>query len=188
MGKLVDILDEFGKPTGRQGTADEVTTKGLWHGGVHGLIYTPNGSVIVQKRSSKIVFHPGKLDFSVGGFVDANETPLQAMIRETHEELGIVVPRSRVIFLGVFKYNHRWPSIGKIDRVFIYRYLIRLNRNSVDVRVQPSEVEWAKLIPLKEARKLVREGHDPSLGRLETTFSMYEHLLDDLATHLAVNG
>lgn len=184
MRALIDILNEQGQLTGRSTTIDEATNKGYWHLGAHAIIYTPSGSVIVQKRAHNMYFHPDMLDLSVGGFVNSHEAPEQAMIREIKEELGLSVTHSQLTPTGVTKYNHHWPSYRKVSRSFIYRYLVRVENEHIEIVTQPSEVAWAKFIPLNEVKLLLREGEVKSLGRLEPTFAYYREILEELEKKL----
>ena len=184
MQALIDILNDLGQPTGRKTTIDEATNKGYWHLGAHAIIYTPSGSVIVQKRAHNMYFHPDMLDLSVGGFVDSHETPEQAIIREIKEELGISVTHSQLTSTGVTKYNHHWPSYRKVSRSFIYRYLVRVENEHVKIVTQASEVAWAKFISMKEVKQLLRDGEEKTLGRLEPTFAYYREILEELEKKL----
>lgn len=60
------------------------------------ILYTPEGQYIMQQRSLKARYYPGKWDVTGGG-VNAGETPAQAAARETWEELGIKVDADSLI-------------------------------------------------------------------------------------------
>src|SRR5688572_3233038 len=87
---FVQILDETGRPIDHKATVEEATDQGLWHMGVHVIIWDKTtDTVVIQKRSPLIVFNPSRLDISVGGGVKRGESPEHAALREVHEELGI---------------------------------------------------------------------------------------------------
>jgi 8-oxo-dGTP pyrophosphatase MutT (NUDIX family) len=104
----IDIITRNNRRTGRISNPEDASNRGLWHRGVHVIIATPSGQLLVQKRSEDMIQHPGMLDIGVGGFVDSGETPEMAGIREVYEETGIKATTDQLIFLGVTKFNHRW--------------------------------------------------------------------------------
>lgn len=55
----------------------------------------PAGEILIVKPNYK----PGWN--LVGGFIDPDESPLQAAIRETHEETGLVIEPERLALLGL---------------------------------------------------------------------------------------
>jgi 8-oxo-dGTP pyrophosphatase MutT (NUDIX family) len=57
----------------------------------------PDGpGVLMIQRPTTMRAHPGQAAFP-GGKIDAGETPIEAALRETHEELGIDPARVRVV-------------------------------------------------------------------------------------------
>lgn len=59
---------------------------------------------IHQRHASKRVY-PGLWGIGIGGKVDANESPLQAAVRELQEESGIQVVPEALRFLGEYDWN-----------------------------------------------------------------------------------
>lgn len=70
------------------------TTQGA-HLGANAII-TCNGKLLLEKRRDCDLWG------LVGGGVKKQETPLQAIVREIHEELGIRVSAERITKLGVY--------------------------------------------------------------------------------------
>ncbi|CAN5411443.1 hypothetical protein BH09PAT4_BH09PAT4_01830 [soil metagenome] len=173
----IDIYNEQDQPLGKQSTIDTALHQGLWHRGVHVVFCSNDGMVVVQKRSRAMRMHPGQLDISCGGFVDTGETPEQAAVRETKEELGITISPSQLHFMSVYRLNHVWPKIGIHDRAFIYCYMVTLPISPAALVTQPEEVEWAKLITLARAQRLVRLHRLRRLGRIEPRYVFYRYLL-----------
>jgi len=68
----------------------------LLHPVVHLHLFNKTGELYLQKRSATKDIQPGKWDTSVGGHVSPGETPIEALRREAHEELGLnnLVPES----------------------------------------------------------------------------------------------
>ena len=70
------------------------------HPVVHLHILSPDGRILLQKRSMSKDIQPGRWDTAVGGHVDYGETVLEALHREVREELGIInfAPRQLVVY------------------------------------------------------------------------------------------
>ena len=89
MIELLDILDSKGEIIGKA-TRDECHNGSfLLHSVVHVFVFNDSGQLLLQKRSKNKEIQPGKWDTSVGGHISSDETLLQALERETEEELGI---------------------------------------------------------------------------------------------------
>src|SRR5579862_7129985 len=180
---LIDVLDASGNRTGRVAGIEEVTKKGLWRCGVHALVYNTHGDILVQKRSRRIIFDPDMLDVSFGGGVDAGEEPIEALVREAAEELGLRVKLGDVTFLGVSKYNHHWKTYGKIERTFRYNYLVCTDAEEGNLVVEASEVAWAKFLPLSTVKRLVSYGWSRPLGRLMPSYVYFRYLVRAFEIH-----
>ncbi|HXP91628.1 MAG TPA: NUDIX domain-containing protein [Fibrobacteria bacterium] len=86
--ELLDLVDVSGRVVGRA-TREQVHRDGLLHRAVHLLVWHPDGRLLLQKRSAAKACCPGLWDTSVGGHVAAGEDGLDAVLRESLEELGI---------------------------------------------------------------------------------------------------
>lgn len=62
----------------------------LIHRSVHILVLSPEGRLLLQKRSLRKDTQPGKWDTSVGGHVGFGQSYEEAARREAEEELGMV--------------------------------------------------------------------------------------------------
>ena len=77
------------------------------------------GKIFVVKRSLSCKHGPGLFDSSIGGHINARESPSYAIIREAKEELGINIPRvkeslnhiikdgtsNHLVFVYIIKHN-----------------------------------------------------------------------------------
>ena len=83
------IVDETGDVIGSATRGECHNGSKLLHPVVHLHVFNSKGEVYLQKRPEWKDIQPGKWDTSVGGHLDAGETPEQALVREVREELGI---------------------------------------------------------------------------------------------------
>lgn len=176
----IDIITRENELTGAISDPEEASNKGFWHRGVHVIVSTNDGFLLVQKRSSHAMKDPGKLDVSAGGFVDSGETPEQAAVREVQEETGLLLDETGLSLLSVTRYNHRWKygRRRKISRSIIYTYLARVDADKNAVTVpQKDEVEWIGFLPLKSVQWLVRRHFLKRFGYLMPTYSYYRKIL-----------
>lgn len=84
-----DIVDTDGTNIGEATRAECHAGTFLLHPVVHVFVFRPDGRLILQKRSLSKNIQPGKWDTSIGGHVHAGESPDDALLRESEEELGL---------------------------------------------------------------------------------------------------
>lgn len=130
----VDVVNEHNVVVG-QVTKAEAHEKGLLHRTVIAELLNSNGEWLLVKQSSDRQ-DAGKYVSPVGGHVRAGEQVVDALMRETREELGIVVSKSS--YVGKAIYNRR--TLGRTENhLFIVYELhsddpIQLNNESESYR------------------------------------------------------
>ena len=100
--EIFEIVDKDGNVIGHARRCEAHGNPALMHRVVHCLVFSSNGELYLQKRSETKDIQPGKWDTSVGGHMIPKENPLEAIRRETLEEL----------------------SIKTDDFIFLYRYIL----------------------------------------------------------------
>ena len=107
-----DILDRFGRPTGRMASRPEVHRLGFWHASSHIWLVDPDQGILMQKRAPVKDTFPNCWDVACAGHLNVGEDPKSAAIRELQEELGLVAAASEVEFLFRVKNPTRRPGWG----------------------------------------------------------------------------
>jgi 8-oxo-dGTP pyrophosphatase MutT (NUDIX family) len=176
MQKQIDIYDKNDQPTGKQAGIDYIMRRGLWHRGSHITIYTADGQVLIQKRNKRMLTQPGLLDVGSGGIVNEGEQPIDTAVRELREEVGITAKPGDCVFTGTYRSNHAFPRIRRFSRAYTYCYVLRVSDDHIG-DIQREEVEWAKFVPLREAKRLVRRHRLKGLGMLIPHYKLYAQQL-----------
>lgn len=116
--------------------------------------------VLLTIRSSNLSHHPGQIAFP-GGRLDPGETTLQTALRETDEEIGLLVPPQAI--LG--RLCCRPSPAGYCAEPFVARLAW-----PQPLKLLPSEVTEAFIVPLNELLELTptsgvvtSHGHDVTL-------------------------
>lgn len=175
----VDVIDRSCASTGLRLPVGMVNDRGYWHRGVHVLVLTHEGHVVLEKRSNTIVFSPGMIDMTLGGSVDSGEQPLQAIARETAEELGVHVPLHAFHFLWAQRWSSFHPQYGKHSKVFKYAYVCILPENVAKLTPQQSEVSVLKTVPRRTMRRVLRRRYLRHYGRLDYPTKYYKRLFKE---------
>ena len=118
------------------------------------------GAYIVQQRSLKARFYAGKWDVT-GGSVRVGETPAQAIVRETAEELNLTLPPQRLCLVREFPLD--WgDGTGLLISMFACRCPVPREGFSWDER----EVNDVKVLPYHVFRACLMDHNDDAFGRM----------------------
>ena len=91
-GEVFPVVEESGLVVGR-----------LLHPVVHLHIIDREERIYLQKRSMKKDIQPGKWDTAVGGHVGYGESLVEALLRESMEELHLT--RFNPVYIGTYPYD-----------------------------------------------------------------------------------
>lgn len=171
-----DVVDENDNPTGQVADYYEVHAKPLWHRGVHVVIYTPDRKFVMQKRAPSLKYHPDEIELSVGGGVDAGETPLQAGLREVKEELGLTLSTKDLRFINKSKSNHRYK--GDYYCNFLYGYAACVPEEKLKLTFNEEETSQVFLLSERKLRRALRTHRIKHVGKITSTYAYWERLLD----------
>jgi len=143
--ELFDVIDEEDTVIGQE-MRSIVHQRGLWHRGVHVLLFADDGKLLVQQRSKDRVHSPLALDCSVSEHVKAGEDYYTAAVRGLQEEMG--VEEIELERLVKFKMNYG-PNDNEISE--IYRGIADPTAVSFD----PVEIERIDYYNLDELQELL---------------------------------
>ena len=128
-GEMVPIVQESGLVIGK-------STRGEVHGGsrllhpvVHLHLIDRMGRIYLQRRSMKKDLLPGYWDTSVGGHVDFGESIIEALMRESREELGLED------FNPIYIERYVWSTEKERELVHVFAAV-----GSYGVRPDPNEI------------------------------------------------
>lgn len=121
---------------------------GLWHACVQVLIVNiaKKGSVFFQRRGSRKNVFPLKYDVSASGHVDEMELSIETAIKETYEELGLIINKDDLIYAGrridIYKNEEIY------SRIFADVYFVIKNTNLIDFKYDDYELDGIIEIPI----------------------------------------
>ena len=155
MDEYIDIVTETGEPTGKIALKSEAHKHGWWHNTIHLWLYTKKGGILLQQRSHKKSIFPLLWDVSAAGHIDAGESFISAAVRETKEELGLLLDVNDLTKIGVHKHLSTYANGAIQDNEFHQVYIAELNVELNDLVPQEEEVEALKLVSFKEFKMLL---------------------------------
>ena len=158
--KIIDAInkDEFDKTTGRI-----YRTVSL-------ILFNLDGDFLIQRRSfSKATFAGKWQNSAAAGHVQIGESYLDAIHRETIEEIGL---------------NLRFQDFIKVEKVFIHTeenkrrfmqvFAVKTNFNLEELAIARDEVAEIKLVNFKEFRKMIKEHPEDFTDSPEVTLKILE--------------
>lgn len=154
----------------------------IWHRSCHAIITTPAGYV-VQKRAANIILSPGRLDISVGGAVDAGETPEQAIIREIYEELGVKVDKDELVWLDQRRWSRVHPKFKRYSRNHLTTFHIHVNYTP-HFMTQSSEIAEVRILKRGQLRYLLMRHRFPRFGELNYPYAFYKEMVKRTREHV----
>ena len=153
--EFLEVYSPEGTKTGQKKSKSEIHRKGLFHSTVHVWIFTEEGNILIQKRSKKKELNPGVWDVSVAGHIKFNENIKIAAKRETLEETGININTKDLLKIGVYRSINIHPTA--IDKEFFHTYILKIDKNSINLDFKNNEVDDLKFISIEEMESLIKE-------------------------------
>jgi 8-oxo-dGTP diphosphatase len=129
-----------------------------------GAIIMQNGKILLEKRKND----PGRDKWSIpGGIVELGENPEQTVIREVHEETGLVVDSPELIDVVN---SVSLDESGKVKYHFvIVDYFVKLRSGTARAASDAAKLEWVRLdeVEQRDLTKSFRDFFEKNRKRLE---------------------
>ncbi|MDO5714671.1 MAG: NUDIX domain-containing protein [Tissierellia bacterium] len=154
-----------GKKIGMKNSREELEP-GEYHIIVEGWIQVGQEEFIIQRRSYEKKIFPGWWTCSVSGSLLSKETPIEGLIRETKEELGI----------DLFEENIRLYEKIRDGNALFYIYHICQEFLLEDLKLDPKEVMDVNIVKVSEIYRMIKEN---SFVKLDYYDAFFRDVLED---------
>ena len=154
--ELWQLYNEDQTPKIGVGATRDEAFGGLLHGASHVWIWRNSKAgteMLIQRRANDKHTWPGLLDIPAAGHINLGETPEEAAIRETKEEIGLDILAQDLVPVGVHHAHLTAPN-GVIENEFQFLYLLELRGNHT-FNLQTSEVSELLWMPFTEFKKQI---------------------------------
>ena len=152
MGEFWDVLDKDGNKTGRIHERGKSMLKGDYHLIVHAWILNPKGEFLISKRTPEIIGWPNMWQ-TTGGSAVAGDSSLDTALKETREEIGIILPAEKGEFFIRYSKIHSNDNGGNFYDVWLFRQDVDIK----DVILQPEETCDAMWASKDEILELIKQ-------------------------------
>lgn len=142
MQEWIDLYNRSGQKLGKKIPKGSPREKGEYYLHVHIILYSESGGWLVQQRSMKKAYSPGKWDVTGGG-VMAGEESRDAALREVREELGLSIPPEKLQFAAR-------QIVEESGQCILDIWYARLDFRAEDCVLQEGEVDAVKLVTFPE--------------------------------------
>lgn len=153
--EYLDVVNEYGEPTGQVESRDNCHKNGYLHKAVYVLIFDSNNNILLGKRSETKKLWPNKWDISVGGHVLTGETSKETIIRECNEELGVTLNKEDLSYMSANLSSN--VSNGIINNHFNECYVVHKDMEISSLKLQLEEVSEAKWWSKEEFLKTIND-------------------------------
>ena len=181
MEEYIDIVDSKGNSTGKSVLKSEAHKNGWYHNTIHLWLYTEDKQILLQQRSHKKAIYPLLWDVSVAGHIDTGETFIEAALRETKEEIGLLLKSEDLIKIGIHFHESSYNNGAIRDNEFHHIYISKLNVKIDKLIPQEDEVEALKLVSYKAFENLLDNSKHNSHFVASNT-SYYNFVLQSIKT------
>ncbi len=184
MDEYIDIVTNQGQPTDRIALKSEAHKNGWYHNTIHLWLFTSKGDILLQQRSHKKTIYPLLWDVSVAGHIDAGETFIEAVLRETQEEIGLLLQPDDLKKIGIKLHESSYSNGAIQDNEFHQVYIAELKVELNKLIPQETEVEALKLVSIQEFETLLQHS-DTNSHFIATNKSYYVFITNAIKEHIS---
>jgi len=116
--------------------------------------------IIIQKRAKGKSWE-GLWDIAVAGHLGSGEFAMDALFKESMEELGVLLPRAIKVgdlrHLKTFR-DSRVVREDFIENQFVNLFIIHHDVKLSDIKIQSEEVEEVKKVSIHEMKEMAKRG------------------------------
>jgi isopentenyldiphosphate isomerase len=168
--EFIDEVDENDNLTGAVFEKEYVHENCIYHREVKLWIMNEDNKLLMLKRTESNKQFPNYWCVTAG-YVDTQETPVQAAIRKAKKELGIEVTESDLEFIC------KTRDERKNNYIFEYQYFLRTNLKERDFTIQKDEFSKTKFIALEDLENNKYPNGDNSVL---STYKHFELIMKEL--------
>lgn len=146
--ELFDLYDSDRKNTGKTLERGSPVPKGFYRMVVHICIFNIEGKILIQQRQPFKHGWSGMWDLTVGGSAVAGDTSIAAAVRETGEEIGVVLDEQELKRVLTVQTDHVLDDI----------YTVQKELDIEQLKLQPEEVAQVKWADMEEIIGMIDSG------------------------------
>lgn len=146
--ELFDLYDSDRKNTGKTLERGSPVPKGFYRMVVHICIFNSEGKILIQQRQPFKHSWSGMWDLTVGGSAVAGDTSIAAAVRETGEEIGVVLDEQELKRVLTVQTDHVLDDI----------YTVQKELDIEQLKLQPEEVAQVKWADMEEIFGMIDSG------------------------------
>ncbi len=147
--ELWKIYDKDGNYTGMKVDKDDKRAweENAFHQGVDAWIINSDNKILIQKRAPFKKWEPNMWSMTVGGSVINDENILEALQRESVEELGIKLNMESAKKIKRYRLSNLWLDV----------YLVKQDVDIKDIKLRENEVSDIKFATYDEIEKIYKD-------------------------------
>ena len=182
--EIVNCVDEKGNIVGSIEREEGINNKILLQAVQLWIIHPKTKEVLMQRRSPNKENDPNMIDVSASGHVRKNELPIQAILREAFEELGVIPTELFPKLQDLVPIKIDLTKLGRKGNYVTHEYLAFLENSLSDYQKQDEEVAELFFMNYEELKEAIRNKEPdmriPYMTQTEELFHKIDEKLHDL--------
>jgi 8-oxo-dGTP pyrophosphatase MutT (NUDIX family) len=148
--ELFDVYDRHGKKLNRTIERGIKTGQNEYYRVVHLWIQNKQNAYLIQQRNKATDTIPYQWAPTAGA-VQAGESPLEAVIREAKEELGLK------LYASDLQYVKTWVRENHMGNVILDVFYVKKDIDLSDIHIDPIEVKQVAYASLKQIEQMTQK-------------------------------